>query len=761
MSQPGNDLREVIISLATAALQAAETDAARTGQLIFRDEWKPTPRTRSSTTQPPSTAWQWSDFVNMLELGRSETENPPSSSSSRTTAPAPESAPESASASTPSTASRPPLAAARPTSSAGPVSRASLETLPEEDAVGKLLRGNDDVFDRLINHPFPQMLGDGTASLDGFRYYMIQDTLYLETCARLKMAAAAWSDSFTDIKNFLPRHMSSLEYVRKSKEILISMLGVPEDIIDTTPRSKNLDASEKFYRDSIQKEDAFFAYYIVLLPCVLSYWRIAERLMKDPSTVRSAVYHPAWIEVNYDGSSADKYIDFINANIMAKGGVDRWNSVFRIACLLEADLFNTGLNAGLHAPTPYQIIPNGTYSMHNSFMKNVMLTIQNVKGSDAGSSIVGMNKPCGNNERWHVTATKSGYTFRNLGTGLYLGISPESVGKDRRILQAGVKPYYWWINPASSRPAQGSTVYQIYDSVNLRYTLHADIELLSNTASTNYTPIIAHENSQVSCQMWSFDLGDCGEGDTTSDSRIASMNGGGVPGPTLTMAEFCRQYRLSDTIRDLLLADRPVTLGALLKVLDTSLREAGFEDAYIAELKRNLREFLSAQISGRGGAAAEPHTVLPGETPHRAPVGLDSEPDPGEQIRNVIPRSSIRGGKWRPHRAPVGFDSEPDPEIRIVMARSSVRGGKWRPHRAPVGFDSEPDPENRNVMARSSGPGGKGRPHRAPVGFDSEPDPEIRNVMARSSVPGGKWRSHGAPVGFDMEVSQSPGGIGQ
>ena len=34
-------------------------------------------------------------------------------------------------------------------------------------------KDNDDVFDRLINHPFPQALGDGSASLDGFRYYMI------------------------------------------------------------------------------------------------------------------------------------------------------------------------------------------------------------------------------------------------------------------------------------------------------------------------------------------------------------------------------------------------------------------------------------------------------------------------------------------------------------------------------------------------------------------------------------------------------------
>jgi len=84
--------------------------------------------------------------------------------------------------------------------------------------------------------------------------------LYLETCVRLKMGAVARSPNFKDVENFVPRHMSSLEYVKKSKEILISMLGVPESIIDTTPRSKNLDASEKYYMTSVREEDAFFAF---------------------------------------------------------------------------------------------------------------------------------------------------------------------------------------------------------------------------------------------------------------------------------------------------------------------------------------------------------------------------------------------------------------------------------------------------------------------------------------------------------------------
>lgn len=87
-----------------------------------------------------------------------------------------------------------------------------------------------------------------------------QDTLYLQTCARLKMSAVSRSLKWEDIENFVPRHLSSLNYVTESKKTLISVLGVPETTIKDTPRSEAVQASEKYYMDSVRDEDAFFAF---------------------------------------------------------------------------------------------------------------------------------------------------------------------------------------------------------------------------------------------------------------------------------------------------------------------------------------------------------------------------------------------------------------------------------------------------------------------------------------------------------------------
>ncbi|KAJ7885565.1 hypothetical protein B0H14DRAFT_1346388 [Mycena olivaceomarginata] len=507
MSDHPIDPTDVLTSLATAALTEAEADAAAPDAgLIFRPEWRPTPRTRSSTSQGTPGANQslsWASIIrNQLGLQQDQPLFPPDPHVER---------------------SAPPSAyAPRPESAYAPQPESTSEPPPREDAVAELLKKNQDVFDEVINHPFPRALGKGTASLDGFRYYMIQDMLYLQTCARLKMMAVAAAPDFDDVEVFEIRHKSSLEYVTSSKEICITMLGIPETAIKTTPRSVELDAIDDHDKASLRTEDALLAYYVVLLPCILTYWRIAERLMNDPSTAKNVVYHPAWTVVNYDSSSVAKYTKFINANIAAKGGINRWNDTFKIACELEAKLFNTGLPK--HASsTPFHIVPDGTYSLHMSTAESVVLAIQNVKGflrppldkllggyfpSDA-ASVVGTNETGGENERWHVVATKAGYTFKNMGTDLYLAMSVESHGKEGRILQAALEPYYWWINPVSTQPAQESPVYQIYDSVNLRYTLHADMEVLNNIGSTNfpYTPIIAHENSEASCQMWLFNDG--------------------------------------------------------------------------------------------------------------------------------------------------------------------------------------------------------------------------------------------------------------
>jgi hypothetical protein len=141
------------------------------------------------------------------------------------------------------------------------------------------------------------------------------------------------------------------------------------------------------------------------------------------------VYHDAWTVINHDRSSVVKYnsvflvysthwftpyhIEFINENIAAKGGVNRWNDTFKAACMGEAKMFDTGLYP---SGIPFHIIPDGTYFLHMSSAKSVVLAIEVVKNfsrspldklrgyfpNNAESCIVARNQTGGQNERVRV-----------------------------------------------------------------------------------------------------------------------------------------------------------------------------------------------------------------------------------------------------------------------------------------------------------------------------------------------------------------------
>jgi hypothetical protein len=79
--------------------------------------------------------------------------------------------------------------------------------------------------------------------------------------------------------------------------------------------------------------------------------------------------------------------------------------------------------------------------------------------------------------------------------------------------------------------------------------------------------------------------------------QLLSIEGNGLP--PLTMAEFCQEYQLSDKIHKLLDDHGFETVGALLKLTDTNLENAGFKVGHIAELKRALNNFASKNGSAK------------------------------------------------------------------------------------------------------------------------------------------------------------------
>ncbi|KAK7065060.1 hypothetical protein R3P38DRAFT_2827730 [Favolaschia claudopus] len=86
--------------------------------------------------------------------------------------------------------------------------------------------------------------------------------------------------------------------------------------------------------------------------------------------------------------------------------------------------------------------------------------------------------------------------------------------------------------------------------------------------------------------------------DTADQERhFVSVNGEPFYVPAMTVAEFCRIYKLSDSIRTRLEQEEFQTAGKLLEVSETTLQTAGFKSGQIADVKTALKEFLIANSS--------------------------------------------------------------------------------------------------------------------------------------------------------------------
>ncbi|KAJ6587890.1 hypothetical protein B0H19DRAFT_1057191 [Mycena capillaripes] len=84
--------------------------------------------------------------------------------------------------------------------------------------------------------------------------------------------------------------------------------------------------------------------------------------------------------------------------------------------------------------------------------------------------------------------------------------------------------------------------------------------------------------------------GGTGQGPRLS-RELVSIDGKGLP--PLLVAEFCQEYKLSGEIHNLLDEHGFETAGALFKLSDTDLKNAGFKIGHIAELRRALDDLAS------------------------------------------------------------------------------------------------------------------------------------------------------------------------
>ena len=165
----------------------------------------------------------------------------------------------------------------------------------------KLLGAAAEIWKKYNRHPFVMGIQDGTLDKEKFRYYMIQDYLYLEDYAKTFAVGVAKAKSLK-IANLFAKYINVMNGELNVHQGYLAKLNVTQEEISSTPRSlDNLSYTSYMLRVAYEEGEAEIL--AAILSCAYSYEVIAKNIVKNnPHSVCDEFYGD-WIK----GYISDSY----------------------------------------------------------------------------------------------------------------------------------------------------------------------------------------------------------------------------------------------------------------------------------------------------------------------------------------------------------------------------------------------------------------------------------------------------------------------
>ncbi len=172
------------------------------------------------------------------------------------------------------------------------------------------------IYGSIISHPFIKGLTDGSLREESFKFYVIQDALYLREFARSLSIAAAKAPEDDWIIMFNEHSAGALKVERVLHDSFFRDFRMRKKDVATTPLAPT-NLAYTTYLLSVAYSSPFHEVVGALLPCYWIYWEVGKALISKGST--NSLYQ-RWIDT-YGG---EEYAGIVEAvlgltNRVAKG----------------------------------------------------------------------------------------------------------------------------------------------------------------------------------------------------------------------------------------------------------------------------------------------------------------------------------------------------------------------------------------------------------------------------------------------------------
>ncbi len=204
----------------------------------------------------------------------------------------------------------------------------------------QLKRACVDEWNAYCHHDFVNEIGEGTLPIESFRYYLEQDYIFLIHFSRAWALAVYKSSSVAEMQ-WATEILHSTVNTEMSLHVGFSeRFGVSQEQLENTKEAQANLAYTRFVLDKGLAGD-LLDLYVALMPCVVGYAEIGNRLSLEYDPVLANNPYREWIEM-YSSEEyqtlAIKSISVLERICRERGGmsrIDELKATFRSATVLE------------------------------------------------------------------------------------------------------------------------------------------------------------------------------------------------------------------------------------------------------------------------------------------------------------------------------------------------------------------------------------------------------------------------------------------
>lgn len=158
----------------------------------------------------------------------------------------------------------------------------------------RLLDSSRDLWEAYLDHPFVQGIADGTLDKEKFRFYMVQDYLYLIEYAKVFALGVAKAKDLESMRLFAGYVKQILEGEMDIHRGYMARLGISLADAESAPAALD-NRSYTAYMLQVGYEEGTAQIAASILSCALSYEHIARRMLEKYPEADRHPFYGEWV----------------------------------------------------------------------------------------------------------------------------------------------------------------------------------------------------------------------------------------------------------------------------------------------------------------------------------------------------------------------------------------------------------------------------------------------------------------------------------